>query len=52
MGDVILILTNGDDAHADAMVQLLGSRAVELVRFDPVNFPERAAISVGWEGSQ
>ena len=44
--DIVLILTNEDDPHADVMVQLLSRRDVHVVRFDPGDYPEKSALSM------
>jgi hypothetical protein len=45
---MILILTRPFDPHADHMVQLLGARGAEFIRFNPADFPSRASLSVGY----
>jgi hypothetical protein len=45
---MILILTRPFDPHADHMVQMLGARGAEFVRFNPADFPSRSSLSVGY----
>lgn len=42
----VLILTNEDDPHADIMTQLLNRRDVDVVRYDPGDFPQKSTISM------
>jgi hypothetical protein len=46
---MILILTEPDDVHADAVIERLKARGVEWVRFNPADFPARASVSLGLE---
>lgn len=52
---MILILTMRSDRNADAVARRLGQRDAHVVRFDPGDFPERAACSIrfqrghGWQ---
>ncbi|HEY0476224.1 MAG TPA: hypothetical protein VGD37_01800 [Kofleriaceae bacterium] len=52
---MILILTMPSDTTADDIERMLAARGAELVRFDPSDFPERAACSMrfsrdtGWQ---
>jgi hypothetical protein len=43
---MILILTNEKDEHADHVINMLAKQDVASVRFDSVEFPQRASISV------
>src|SRR5262245_53054653 len=52
---MILILTMRGDRTADTVEQLLAKRNADVVRFNPADFPERAACSIvfrrgtGWQ---
>lgn len=46
---MILILTQCFDPHADQVMEMLGERGAEFVRFDPADFPMRASLSVGYD---
>ncbi|MCY4578109.1 MAG: ATP-dependent carboxylate-amine ligase [Chloroflexi bacterium] len=46
MVNTVLILTNEDDPDADIMTQLLIRRGVNVVRFDPGDFPQGSTISM------
>ena len=43
---MILILTASCDPHADHVANRLRARGAEFIRFDPVEFPTRADLSV------
>jgi hypothetical protein len=46
---MILILTEPDDVHADAVIERLKQRRAEWFRFNPADFPARANVSLGFE---
>jgi hypothetical protein len=46
---MILILTEPDDVHADAVIERLKDRGAEWFRFNPADFPARAGMSLGFE---
>jgi glutathione synthase/RimK-type ligase-like ATP-grasp enzyme len=50
--ELILILTNTDDPHADVMVQILTQHREKVVRLDPADFPGRANLSVRRSGNE
>src|SRR5438132_1389579 len=43
--EMILILTEADDPHADRVIEILRGRGTEWVRFNPARFPSGAEIS-------
>lgn len=43
---MILILTRSFDPHADYVAKRLRARGVTFIRFDPVEFPTRAELSI------
>ncbi len=45
---MILILTQPFDPHADHVAEKLTARGAEFIRFDPVDFPARASLSVSY----
>lgn len=45
---MILILTQPFDPTADRVVEMLGARGAEFVRFDPANFPTQVSLSIGY----
>jgi hypothetical protein len=45
---MILILTETFDPHADHIIEMLGARGAEFVRFNPADFPAHASLSVGY----
>ena len=45
---MILILTQPFDPHADAVMARLQDRGVDVVRFNPADFPARASVSVAY----
>lgn len=49
---MILILTDTDDVHADAMELELGSRGARWLRFDPGDVPTRASIAARVSGGR
>jgi glutathione synthase/RimK-type ligase-like ATP-grasp enzyme len=48
---MILILTGGDDIHADAVEAELGRMGAPVVRFDPARYPAEAELTVRIAGS-
>ncbi len=45
---MILILTQPFDPTRRSMVEMLGARGAEFVRFDPADFPSQASLSIGY----
>jgi hypothetical protein len=45
---LILILTQSFDQHADYLIPRLAARGVQFLRFDPVDFPAQASLSLGY----
>jgi len=45
---MILILTEPEDPHADQVVQRLLERGADVIRIDPVQFPENATVSLSY----
>lgn len=53
--DIVLILTQSIDAHADLVINQLNNRGIELIRFDTSDFPLRSTLtarnnSKSWSG--
>lgn len=46
---MILVISNGDDAHADHIEAMLRERGAMFMRFDPAMFPVAATLSVSYE---
>src|SRR3954468_10554631 len=46
MPSTVLIITNDQDEHADAVIQELDRRAVPVFRFHPEEFPEACSITM------
>jgi hypothetical protein len=45
---MILILTRPFDPTADRVIEMLGARGAEFVRFNPAEFPTQACLSIGY----
>jgi glutathione synthase/RimK-type ligase-like ATP-grasp enzyme len=46
MPSTVLIITNDDDVHADAVIEELNRRDVPVFRFNPEQFPHSYSISI------